>query len=267
MVGNKAIIEMLETALGRFSFMECLGDEPKDKRTLVADLNCSRSTVNRGIRELESLDLVEYVDGSYRLSSLGELVAADFADMAETIELQLQFQPFLKWMPEDTFDLDLEHLEDAELLLPEVGDPYAMINRHVAVLGRADSIQCVLPLVGLHAYKAAHKQIIENGARAEAVVAPEAADTLRSDPEYVKLTEEMAATGRYDLHQYDGDIPYFVGLLDDTVQIGVDEAGEPRALVETTNSKVRNWAETTFEEYKQRAEPLITSQERTKVRT
>lgn len=261
MVRDDSITEMMETALSRFPFLKFLEEEPKDKRTLVAELDCSRSTVNRGIRELEALDLVEYVNGGYRITSLGELVATDFADLADTIQLRVQYEPFLRWMPDDEFDLELNLLSDADLLLPEQGDPYAMINRHVTVIEQTDYHQFVLPLVGLHAYKAAHQQIMENGAQAEAVVSPEAADTLQSGQEYATLTEEMAATGRYELYQFDGDIPYFVGLLDDTVQIGVDEAGEPRALVETDNADVRSWAEATFEEYKQQAEPVIEGRE------
>lgn len=267
MVGNKAIIEMLDTALCRFSFMECLDDEPKDKRTLVDEVHCSRSTVNRGIRELESLDLVEYVDGGYRLSSIGKLVAADFADMAETIEIRLQFEPFLKWVPEDTFDLDLELLRDADLLLPKPGDPYAMVNRHVTVIERTYDHKFLLPLVGLHAQKATHSQVVENGAQCEMVVTPEVVDTLRSAPEYAELSEEMAATGRLHVYEFEADIPYFVGLLDDTIQIGVDEEGEPRALLETTNTEVQDWAAATFEEYKQQSEPVITPQKRPKLQT
>lgn len=70
------------------------------------------------------------------------------------------------------------------------------------------------------------------------------------------MTEEMAATGRYRVFQYDDPIPYFVGLLGETVQIGADEDGEPRALVETDSAGVRSWAETKFEEYKRRADPV-----------
>lgn len=256
MGGDEIVIEMMETALNRFTFIDCLDDEPTDKRTLVGELECSRSTVNRGIRELEALDLVEYVDGGYRLTSLGKLVATDFAGLAETIELRVKYEPFLEWTPEDAFDLELEQLRDADLALPKPGDPYAMVNRHVAELEQAARIRCLLPLTGLHAHKTLHTRIVEHGARVESVVTPDVAQTLQSGPDYVEFTEDMAVTGRYELYQYDGDVPYFVGLLDETVQIGVDEAGEPRALVETDNAEVQDWAEATFEEYKQEANRL-----------
>lgn len=267
MGGNDTIVGMLEVVLRRFTFVETLEDDPKDKRTLVADLDCSRSTVDRGIRELEALDLVEYVDGGYRMTSLGATVTSGLADLAETVELRLQLAPFLEWAPEDVFDLDLECLDNADLLLPEPGDPYAMINRHVSVLGQAGRIRCVLPLTGLHAHKTAHRQVVENGTEVEVVGTPEVAQTMQSDPDYAGLTNEMADTGRFKIFQYNDDIPYFVGLMDEIVHIGVDDGGVPRAIVESDDSEVREWAAATFETYRQQADPVIASRERTKIRS
>jgi predicted transcriptional regulator len=141
-----------------------------------------------------------------------------------------------------------------------------MINRHVRVVEQTEAHQCLLPLVGLHGHKAAHKQIVDNGATGEIIVGPDALDTLLSDSDYAELTQEMAATGRFSLFQYDGDIPYFVGVLDDVVQIGVDDDGTPRALLESQRSQVRAWAEDTFEEYKRLATPVTISEESTKAR-
>ncbi|MFC6724287.1 MarR family transcriptional regulator, partial [Halobium palmae] len=58
--------EIVTTALDRFDLLELLLDEPADKRELTAALPVSRSTVNRALRDLERLDLVERVDGAYR---------------------------------------------------------------------------------------------------------------------------------------------------------------------------------------------------------
>lgn len=257
--------EACSVVLQRWEVMDCLRETSKDKRTLVEDLDCSRSTVNRAVRELESIGVIEYSDGKYGVTPLGESIASRFEEMMKTVKLWTQLEPFLQWVPEEEFDLELQHLEDAELLLPEPSNPYAMINRHVEVVGQTDDHKCVLPLIGLHGLKAGHKQVIDNGARAELIVTPEAADTLQSDPGYAELTEDMAATGRFKLYQYEGDIPYFVGLLDNTVQIGVDEQGEPRALLETDNTEVRAWAEKTFNEYKYQAELVMGSLESQKM--
>lgn len=250
---NKDIYSLV---LKRWGLIENLREGAKDKRTVVESVNCSRSTVNRAIRELESMGVVEYTDGKYAITSLGESIAGGFENMAESVETRLELEPFLQWVPEEEFDIDLRHLQDAELWVPEPGDPWAMVNRHVRVLEQTDDMRCVLPLVGLHGHETAHDQIVDNGARAEMISTPDVTHTLQANPAYAELTEEMAATGRFDLFQYEGPIPYFVGLLDDLVQVGADEDGEPRALLETDNPIARNWAENKVKEYKRRAEPV-----------
>ena len=49
--------------------------------------------------------------------------------------------------------------------------------------------------------------------------------------------------------------------------MGVDEDGEPRALLETADSDMRSWSEKRFEEYKQEAEPVIGSSVVTEIRS
>ncbi|MFC4988474.1 helix-turn-helix transcriptional regulator [Saliphagus infecundisoli] len=240
--------EILSVVLQRWEVVDSLREEPKDKRALVGDVDCSRSTVDRAVRELESIGVVEYREGDHGVTPLGETVASGLEALVETVERRIELEPFLEWIPEGEFDLGLEHLSGAELWVPEPGDPWAMVNRHVAALEAADDVRCVLPLTGLHAYEAVYEGVVAGG-RAELIVSPDVARTFRTDPAYADMTAELATTGRYRLSRYDGSIPYFVGLLDDIVQIGVDEAGEPRALLETTDPEARRWAEGEIEAY------------------
>ncbi len=247
--------EILSIVLQRWEVVDSLREGPKDKRTLVGDVDCSRSTVDRAVRELESIGVVEYCEGDHAVTQLGETVAGGLEELVGTVERRIELEPFLEWVPEGEFDLDLDHLSRAELWLPEPGDPWAMVNRHVTVLEATEDVRCVLPLVGLHAYEAVYDGVVDGGS-AELIVTPDAARTLRTDPAYADMTWELATTGRYRLSRYDGSIPYFVGVLDDTVQIGVDEAGEPRALLETTDPEARRWAEGEIEAYERGATPV-----------
>lgn len=249
--------EVCTIVLKRWEVVNRLQQEATDKRTLVEELDCSRSTVNRAIRELESVGVVKYVGGIYKVTPLGKTIAGRFEELMNTVELRTRLQPFLRWISEDEFDLELQYLRDAEVFLPQPGDPYSMINQHVNVLSQTTNHKSVLPLVGLHGLTAGHEQIVENGACAELIVVPEVAETLQFKDDYAELTEEMAATGRFRLYEYDGDIPYFVGRFDNVVQIGVDDDGEPRALLETDNPHVQEWTATTIEEYKREAELVM----------
>lgn len=44
------------------------------------------------------------------------------------------------------------------------------------------------------------------------------------------------------------------------VQLGVDELGEPRAIIESTNPEVRAWAERTDDRFRERAVPVEVAQ-------
>lgn len=83
---HHTIHDMLELVLQRLAFLECLDEGRKDKRTLNEELDCSRSIVDRGIRELEALDLVEYTTGGYQITPLGGTVATGIRELAETVE-------------------------------------------------------------------------------------------------------------------------------------------------------------------------------------
>ena len=245
--------ELLSVFLKRRGTVRRLDEGPAAKRTLVEALDCSRSTVDRAVRELESHGLVAYEDGRYELTPVGEQAVAGTTELLDRIGVARELRPFLEHLPPGRFDLDLELLADADVLLPEPGNPWAMINHHVAVLERADEVRAVLPLLGLHAQQVVHERVVEEGARAELVGSPEVVRTLVADPEFVERTREMAETGRCRVFQADERPPYFVGVMDEVVQIGADEAGEPRAIVESTDPAVRDWAEATYERFRRRA--------------
>ena len=256
MVTGDTTIETLSVVLQRGDIIDHIQQEPKDKRTLVDDLECSRSTINRAIRELEALDLVTYAESGYTLTPLGEQVTNCATELLTEIEVAREFQPFLQYLPTDEFDLDLRLLRDAELVVAEPGDPYAMINRHVEQLQAMDEGQFVLPYTGMHATETAHERIVEHGANCELVVKPDVKNTFDAKTNYRTLLQEMIATDRLTISLYDGEIPFAVGVIDDVVQIIVDEAEEPRALVETKSPAVRQWAEHIFHRYKRQATQL-----------
>lgn len=257
MTARPTAVDVMEVLLRRFAFVDALADSRREKRVLVEELACSRSTVDRSLRELESLGVAEYADGGYRLTAFGEMVRSRFADLDERIALWFEFAPFLQWLPRDEVDVDIELLSGADLYCAEPGDPLAMVNRHVRVAAQATEMQLVLPLTGLHAYQTIRDRVVDAGARSTVVTTPDVVHTYQSDPAYAPLTEEMAETGRFSLYQYNDPIPCFVGLLDGTVQIGVDDDGDPQALVEGSDADLREWAMGVFAEFERTATPVI----------
>lgn len=254
MESSDAVRKTVTVLRQRAEIVAHLREKPLGKPTLVEELDIARSTLDRAIRDLEAVGIVTYSDGKYAVTPVGERLARNFFAFLERVELTMELEPFLLWAPIDEFDLDLRVLTDAEMVIPEPANPYATIERRVQRVKHMDQERSMLPLAGLHAHEAAHERIVENGAESELIVDSGVADVMFSDPAFAGLTEEMVTTDRFALYVSDEPIPYYIGVFDDeTVQIGVNEEGSPRALVETDRQEALAWAHDTIDTYKQQA--------------
>lgn len=252
-------IEFLARSANRIQLLAAIQDEGTiEKRTLQNQFDVARTTLVRNLETLEERGWIETGNpNTYTLTCAGEVVTDSFADLMDVVRITKRLRPFLKWLPTDTFNLDLRLLTDAEIILADSSDPYATTNRHVEALKRTQTFRAILPVVGQHSVETAWRRIREGKGEHEVVVRPEIAELLRTDPSYARQIEKGLDTERIEMFVYDGDIPYFIGLYDELVQIGVeDDDGMPRAMVETNAKDVRIWAEQTYEDYRRQAELL-----------
>ena len=251
-------LEFLARSTNRIQILELLANHAHaGKDELQASIEADRTTLTRNLDALDERGWIRTGNPTCTITPAGRDIVDEFLDLEETVEVAARFQEFFRWLSADELDLDIRELADARLFSSASGDPLAMVNRHVEKIRGIKHERALLSLTGLHAYEAAHEQVVENDAQIELVVDQNVADTFQSDSRYKELTSEMATTGRFDVYVYNGRIPYALCLLDETVQIGVDEEGEPRALLETESAAVRDWAEETYEAYKAQATQVI----------
>lgn len=232
-------IELLARSEHRVRILDLLCEHGSlEKHALGSELDASRTTVGRNLTALEEQGWIRRMNGDCAITRQGELVAEEFSDFVETVEVTDKLDSFMRWVPDGSLDLDLRLLADADIVLAKPGDPWSMINRHVQLIKQTEWARGILPFTGLHATEAAREQVMENGMRGELVVEPEIGDLYRSAPEYAEVWEEVLATGQFEISTYDGTIPYSLCIFDDTVQIVVAEGDEPRALLESTAEEV-----------------------------
>lgn len=255
--GTAKSVTLLTRSGNRIRILRELVEHEELHRDALYDAtDVSRTTLTRNLDSLEEEGWIRESGCTYRITPCGELVATEVLDLLETTRVAKQLQDALRYIPVSELELDLRHLRDADVWVAEPGDPYAMINRHVQTIRNMDRGRGLLRVTGLHAHEAAHEAIHERGAEAELVVIPEVAETLTSKPAYISVVEEMRETGRLDLFVCEGEVPFSLAIIDDTVQIVADEDGEPRALVETDAEEVRAWAEDYYEKYRRQATPI-----------
>ena len=244
-------IEFIARSTNRVRILETLSERQGATRGELRDeLAASRTTVARNLDALAERGWVRQIDREYALTPGTDAVVDRFLELASTVATVDRLRPFLDHVDRDAFDVDLSHLEDAEVLTANPGDPLAMVNAHVSAIKRSTDVLLATPFLGLHATEAAHDAVVHGDARHELVATPDAVDTLQDGPEYRQYVNDLQDAAGFELHRATADVPFYVGVLDDTVQVGVDEAGEPRALLETTDPSVRDWARAKIDSFR-----------------
>lgn len=76
---------------------------------------------------------------------------------------------------------------------------------------------------------------LEGDPEASVVLSAAGAEAVRSEP-FAELFREKLATGRLDVFALDGEIPMYLGLVDDAVE---NDEGIPRGLFQSTDEQSR----------------------------
>lgn len=258
-------IDFLARSANRVHLLNKLREHDQlDRDELKSSCKASRTTLQRNLDALEENGWVKSTNRTYTLTTKGETIIAQFLELVDAVRVVNQIEPFLEWIPKGEFDLDLRLLVDADLTLSTPNNPYAPVNEHVEALKTVTSFRGLLSVVGRGAVETAWRQVLNGEAEHELVIEEGVVKTLCEDPHYEDMVKEAMDTGRYQIYIYDGDIPYYLGILDETVQIGVeDDKGLPRGLLEYNSDSivVKEWAEQTYNSYKQKSKPFHTSTE------
>jgi predicted transcriptional regulator len=114
-------------------------------------------------------------------------------------------------------------------------------------------MRVLLPETGKRAERASHERL-SDGVPMEVIVTEDVLTAYRSDPEFRAYFETKVDAEQCRIYRTDEPVPFFLGLIDDEVQIGISEDGRPRALLATAAPEVFDWAERTLEEYRSGAE-------------
>lgn len=237
-------------------------NEVVEQREIAATLDASRRTVKRSLNDLEERGWVisENGPGAWRISALGDVVLDAYLDVVERLEPATHLAPFLGRIPPETFDLDLRTLVDAELVVSAENRPYAPMDRVLEVRRNAGTIREVVNIVQADSASQLRQRVENGDLEAEVVLEAGVLDAIATNDGYAEEFEAALAADGVTFYAYEGSVPYVLGLMDDTVLLGVnDERGMPEAVVVSEADEVRAWAESRFEAYRDDAEELTGS--------
>jgi predicted transcriptional regulator len=232
---------------------ECLAAlvaEPRDKRDLVAELDIPRSTLDRAIRELEAVNLAEFVEGRYQATTVGRLALAEHDRYRASLASFADAGDALDSLSTDT-PLDATFLRGARIVESVPHAPDGVVAELFESARRAELVRGVAP-VAMTGHTDEFRETATDGGHLELVFAPE-------------LFEHLAATqtdGILDgiesdnVEFYRGGVPFSFGLwLADDREAGViiyDATGIRSIAVNDTPEAIR-WATAQYDRVRRTA--------------
>lgn len=250
-------VEVVETLLDRREFLDRLLEDPTDKRSLVDATSASRSTVTRAVRDLESVGLIERLNGDYRVTPFGRLLAGEVDALLDTVSFAWASRDVLAQLPVEELGFDLSRLADARITEPTTANPTAPMQRVVELKRGASRVRSLASGRSPGAVDA-HVDALEHGDHEfESVCSLELVEWLASDPEQREKLEALLGHDSATVAVCEDDIPLPLGIADDRAFFGVEsEEGAPIALVESTDDRVFEWAVDTYDRFRRNATEL-----------
>ena len=243
--------DLLRLLAHRGALLERVAEGTNDRRDLVAELAVSRSTVNRGIKDL--LDAGLLVEGSdgFALTRYGRLAL----EVYRTGEQLARVEPLLEWLPAD---LPLATIRNAEVVFTEPPVPQRPVDDIRSMIEGATEALALAPAVYPTIVESTVEAVERSGLSATVVVDETVLEGLWS--ERPDVMEAGVATEGYTLLATERAVPFGLLVVDDRLaSIGAhDDAGRLLGLLINEDRETIEWAEATFEAYRRSAEDAST---------
>lgn len=245
-------ILFLARAESRVAILDSLTEEgPATQRALRDRVDASRTTVSRAVQSLTDCGWVKHSDGTYQVTQAGRLVSTSFARLRDTVKRVSDLAEFFRWFPESVATPDLLGADDVSVTYSTAAEPYAPARTQTEILHSADHLHILLPAVELESTNVLAEEVTERGLTMESVVSPGLESTIESEAFAPPMRATVGAAG-VDLFIAAEPPPLYLGIAaNGRTQIGLaDDDGLPRALLETTDDGVREWAEDLYRTYR-----------------
>lgn len=234
----------------RHDILRALLEEPRERHRIVDSLEQSKSTVYKGVSQLQEHGLIEQTSAGLEPTLFGIVALERYEELARTAAIGDQ----LATLPPGT--IDPSALVGAEAVVPD----RQSVDRHLARLERilrtADSLRGFSRAVSPEQTAIFHDRTVGDQLTAELVLPTEIVTHLhRTDPTGFEETLEAPNVTYYHV---DRTLPITLFLATSQagteVCIGLGDGGLSTGLIVNDTVESRRWAEAEFERLKHAAD-------------
>lgn len=249
--------EFLLEAVRRAPLLRALRSDPADPSDLLDSVDMSRSTVHRAVNSLQDHDIVEESNGTYELTSLGEILAEEMEAFGARAWTAATLDQFLNAIELNGNGFPVEHFVDADVTRRKARQPHATIHRIIRLIEGSGSLRMLSTVLSPVHVDVGYREMM-NGMEIEAIFDRELIDIMLS--EYPEKAYETITTGNFDVYAHDG-LPFELFIFDDRIGMAAhNENGNAEVLVECDDPAAIEWAENLYSKHLSQADPLMVSE-------
>lgn len=251
------LVSFVTRAENRVAVLLALASGPQTRRELQEETGIPRATLSRILADFRERDLAAREGHEYGATALGELLATELDSVFASVAAMERLRAVREWLSVAPFDLPVERLADADVVVPEPTDPLAPVRRAEALLAEGSQVRALAHSIVPGCLDAVWRAVTDGRQTLEWVTTAAAVETLREDPALARQARDLfAATDARGYVHPDETLP-LVFVVDETVFVAVpDDAGAIQGHVETTDPGIREWAEEVVDGYVAAAAPL-----------
>lgn len=245
--------ELIRVLSKRRGFLELLSEEPMSKGELTAELEVSRSTVNRATRELKACGLVKQGDSGLHFTTYGKAAYDQFVRFRECIRSTHAVSREINTVSCGR-ELDLRLLADVEFVHATPHKPNKPVSFLRSALEETTMIKGILPGVTWPLIQSIVECCTNDGTKFELVVPEEA--VLRMQHQYTNQLETLLETDTVTLIETNHK-PSFGLLVSNTDEMGptvhvliYDEDGHVKSVSESTTDMAVSAAQDLYRSYR-----------------
>lgn len=236
------IRDIIDVVTRRADYIESVVDEPKDQRDLRNELDVSRSTVYKAVRELEDLGVLERSDGGYRPTLRGRLFFEEYRGFHAAVAAVDRPGSLLSFLPADTA-ITADVLAGATIHRTERHAPHGPVRVIEAAVREATVLYGTAPVVLPRYVEVFHEQLVAGDLEAELVFERPVIEHL-SEEYGTQFTEALQA-GRLVLWGTEEVLPFGLAVIEEPTQqlfvIVYDPGGDLQGVITNDSETAIEW--------------------------
>lgn len=250
-------IEFLFRSPNRVDTLAVLeGRQAATAHELDDELDISRRTIVRILNDLEDRQYIQKTTDGWVLTQYGSGIFQSQQRFYDDILLAQEYRMVLANIDQKQIELELELLRETSLTLATDVRPYAPLERVTQLHEEATEICILSPNIEMRSSEQVSDRIREDDEfQLELIISRDTLEIL-SQPTYRPQLELLLNSEKVTSSVYPGEVPCFLGVIDDVAALGVIVDGKPEALVEGESPRFREWVVDHLDAFRAESMPL-----------